>query len=47
MHAPRESYLKLAIRVLKYLKSNPGRGISIRKSDSLQLNAFVDADLGK
>lgn len=47
MHAPRESHLKYAIRVLKYLKTNPGRGISIKRSESLQLNAFVDADWGK
>ncbi|KAL4569586.1 hypothetical protein LXL04_025227 [Taraxacum kok-saghyz] len=47
MHAPRKSHVKLAMRVLRYLKLNPGKGISIIKSKSLKLIAYVDADWAK
>ncbi|KAI3520152.1 hypothetical protein L1887_09385 [Cichorium endivia] len=47
MHAPRKSHLKIAIRVLRYLKLCPGKGITICKSDSLELTAWSDADWAK
>ncbi|XP_071712573.1 uncharacterized mitochondrial protein AtMg00810-like [Rutidosis leptorrhynchoides] len=47
MHAPLQSHFNLALRVLRYLKGSPGRGVQFVKSDSFTLNAFCDADYGK
>lgn len=47
MHAPLVSHQKLAFHVLRYLKQSPGMGISINKSNSFELSAYVDADWGK
>ncbi|XP_071714853.1 uncharacterized mitochondrial protein AtMg00810-like [Rutidosis leptorrhynchoides] len=47
MHSPAPVHLKLAFRVLRYLKSCSGMGIHIIRSASLKLNGFVDADWGK
>ncbi|GKE74975.1 ribonuclease H-like domain-containing protein [Tanacetum coccineum] len=44
MHAPLQSHLKLAFRVLRYLKNVPGKGISFMKNKELNLNVFVDSD---
>ncbi|XP_071719288.1 uncharacterized protein [Rutidosis leptorrhynchoides] len=47
MHSPLECHLKLAFHVLRYLKQSPGRGVSIVKSTSFDLIAFVDTDWAK
>lgn len=47
MHAPRKSYLKVAIRVLRYLKLFLGKGVLISKSDELLLTAWADSDWAK
>ncbi|XP_024964221.1 uncharacterized protein LOC112504517 [Cynara cardunculus var. scolymus] len=47
MHSPRQSHLKLALRVLRYLKLSPGKGISFTKSINISLTAYVDANWGK
>lgn len=47
MHSPKKSHLRLAIRVLRYLKLNPGKGINIKRSENLNLSAYVDADWGR
>ncbi|XP_071728755.1 uncharacterized mitochondrial protein AtMg00810-like [Rutidosis leptorrhynchoides] len=48
MHAPAVSHLKIAFRVLKYLKGCPGKGISINKGmKNFDITAFVDSDWGK
>ncbi|KAI3521421.1 hypothetical protein L1887_10887 [Cichorium endivia] len=47
MHAPRKSHLKIAVRVLRYLKLCPGKGILMSKSDELVLTAWADADWAK
>ncbi|XP_071728540.1 uncharacterized mitochondrial protein AtMg00810-like [Rutidosis leptorrhynchoides] len=46
MHAPKVSHLKCALRVLRYLKSAPGKGICIRKGDDTDLMCYVDSDWG-
>ncbi|GJX39263.1 hypothetical protein Tco_0252566 [Tanacetum coccineum] len=41
------SHLKLAFRVLRYLKTAPGKGISFSKGTDLDLNVYVDSDWAK
>ncbi|GJW19214.1 putative RNA-directed DNA polymerase [Tanacetum coccineum] len=47
MHKPLKSHLKIAFKVLRYLKNNPGMGIHIVKQPKVSLEAFVDADWAK
>ncbi|XP_075515740.1 putative mitochondrial protein AtMg00240 [Primulina tabacum] len=44
MHAPKASHLDAAIRVVKYIKKNPGQGILFQPSTSLSLTAYCDSD---
>ena len=44
MHDPREPHLQVAYRVLHYLKGNPRKGILFKKSNTLALKAYTDAD---
>jgi hypothetical protein len=44
MHSPRESHMEAVYRILRYLKSAPGRGILFSKHDHLQVEAYTDAD---
>lgn len=37
-------YLKLAFRVLRYLKEAPCKGISFKRSDTCNKKVFVDSD---
>lgn len=47
MHKPRKSHLNTALRVLRYLKLSPGKGIRIEKSECYVIKAYVDADWAK
>ncbi|GJZ45556.1 retrovirus-related pol polyprotein from transposon TNT 1-94 [Tanacetum coccineum] len=47
MHSPLTSHLKLALRVLNYLKNASKKGIHISKTNSLMLMAYVDSDWAK
>ncbi|GKB09805.1 ribonuclease H-like domain-containing protein [Tanacetum coccineum] len=47
MHAPLQSLLKLAFKVLRYLKNAPGKGISFNKGNDLNLKVYVDSDWAK
>ncbi|GKE33806.1 hypothetical protein Tco_1453128, partial [Tanacetum coccineum] len=47
MHKPLRSHIKIALRVLRYLKSNPGKGVHIVKQPKSSLEVFVDADWAK
>ncbi|KAF5769258.1 putative soyasaponin III rhamnosyltransferase [Helianthus annuus] len=47
MHKPCVSHLKVALRLLRYLKLCPGQGLSFRKSDSFDITCFADSDWGK
>ncbi|KAJ0599026.1 putative RNA-directed DNA polymerase [Helianthus annuus] len=47
MHSPCQSHLDIALRLLRYLKLSPGKGISFNKSSDLKISGFVDSDWGK
>ncbi|GJR79346.1 ribonuclease H-like domain-containing protein [Tanacetum coccineum] len=47
MHKPLGSHLRIALRVLRYLKGNPGKGVHIVRQPKASLEAFVDADWAK
>lgn len=44
MQSPRQPHWNAAVRVLRYLKQNPGQGIFLRKPTSLQLAGYCDSD---
>ena len=44
MHDPRELHMQAVFRILRYLKSAPGKGILFSKNGHLQIEAFADAD---
>nr|XP_043629875.1 uncharacterized mitochondrial protein AtMg00810-like [Erigeron canadensis] len=44
MHAPMVEHFQLGLRVLRYLKNSPGKGLHIQSCKSLSLKAFVDSD---
>ena len=47
MHKPRKSHLAIAMRLLRYLKDCPGKGISVLKNNELKLTGFSDGDWAK
>lgn len=46
MHAPKESHLDAAIRVVRYIKTIPGQGLLLPAVGNGQLSAYCDADWG-
>ncbi|GKB53097.1 ribonuclease H-like domain-containing protein [Tanacetum coccineum] len=46
-HSPLKSHLKIAFKILRYLKSYPGLGIHFIKNSGMRLKAFSDADWAK
>nr|XP_043625611.1 uncharacterized mitochondrial protein AtMg00810-like [Erigeron canadensis] len=44
MHAPTQQHLIAGFRILRYLKSSPGNGLYIVKSETLNLRGYSDAD---
>ncbi|GJR13503.1 ribonuclease H-like domain-containing protein [Tanacetum coccineum] len=47
MHKPLRSHIKIDLKVLRYLKSNPGKCIHIVREPKASLEAFVDVDWAK
>ena len=45
MHNPGEQHLNAVMRILRYLKSAPGKGILFTKNEDCQsMDAYTDAD---
>ncbi|XP_019099636.1 PREDICTED: uncharacterized protein LOC109132470 [Camelina sativa] len=44
MQKPREDHWEAALRVVKYLKNNPGQGILLRAAGSFQFTGWCDSD---
>nr|XP_016452318.1 PREDICTED: uncharacterized protein LOC107776883 [Nicotiana tabacum] len=44
MQSPRDSHLKVAMHMLRYLKGDPGLGIFLSNSADYRLRAFCDSD---
>ncbi|GKA35818.1 ribonuclease H-like domain-containing protein [Tanacetum coccineum] len=47
MHSLMQSHMRLVFRVLRYLKREPGLGITFKESDNNNLKVFVDSDWAK
>ncbi|KAK3037908.1 hypothetical protein RJ639_031799 [Escallonia herrerae] len=46
MHEPRKPHWNAAIRILKYIKGNPGQGLLFPSTNNLALKAFCDSNWG-
>ncbi|GJU66616.1 retrovirus-related pol polyprotein from transposon RE1 [Tanacetum coccineum] len=44
MHAPSKVYMKAVYRILKYLKSSPGKGLFFGKNQNHQVCGYTNAD---
>lgn len=44
MQQPREEHWQAALRVVRYLKGQPGQGILLRRDNDLRLYAWCDSD---
>ncbi|XP_031273591.1 uncharacterized protein LOC116132056 [Pistacia vera] len=42
MHSPKEDHMNAVIRILRYLKSSPGKGIMFTKGSSLDIKRYTD-----
>jgi hypothetical protein len=44
MHNPSESHMEAVLRILRYLKSSPGKGLMFSKHNHLEVSGYTDAD---
>ncbi|KAE8696688.1 hypothetical protein F3Y22_tig00110652pilonHSYRG00101 [Hibiscus syriacus] len=44
MQQPKESHLHSTLRIVRYIKGNPGQGILMDSNDSCELRAYCDSD---
>ncbi|XP_074271153.1 uncharacterized protein LOC141595079 [Silene latifolia] len=47
VQAPRKEHLEAALRVVRYLKGDPGKGIVMSKDSVMQLNGYSDSDYAR
>jgi hypothetical protein len=44
MHDPRTHHMDAVVRIIRYLKGNPGRGLLYKSNGNLQVECYTDAD---
>ncbi|GJR73216.1 uncharacterized mitochondrial protein-like protein [Tanacetum coccineum] len=44
MYSPLASHIKMAFRVLKYLKGSPGCGVKVNKTENFGVKVYTDSD---
>ena len=44
MHSPSEDHMNAVLRILRYLKSAPGKGLMFSKHGHLNIDGYSDAD---
>jgi hypothetical protein len=44
MHQPSKDHMEAVIRILRYLKSSPGKGLMFAKNNHLKVNGYTNAD---
>ncbi|KAM1012004.1 hypothetical protein ACFX2C_047285 [Malus domestica] len=44
MHDPREQHMNAVMRILRYLKGSPGKGILFKRNNHLRVEGYTDAD---
>ncbi|KAM0019556.1 putative RNA-directed DNA polymerase [Helianthus debilis subsp. tardiflorus] len=47
MHAPNSGHLEIALRLLKYLKLSPGKGVMFKRANEFSVKGYVDSDWAK
>lgn len=43
MNNPTKRHMKVAYRILQYLKKSPSRGVYFKKTSSREVEVFIDA----
>uniref|UniRef100_A0A3Q7EXU2 Reverse transcriptase Ty1/copia-type domain-containing protein n=1 Tax=Solanum lycopersicum TaxID=4081 RepID=A0A3Q7EXU2_SOLLC len=46
LHQPKQSHLNVALRIVRYIKSQAGQGVLLSSKSSKQLKVYCDADWG-
>ena len=44
IHAPSEDHMEVLYKIMRYLKSSPGKGLFFAKNQSKRVSGFTDAD---
>lgn len=44
MHSPSEEHMNAVVRILRYLKSAPGKGLLFTKNNHLNIEGYTDSD---
>jgi len=47
MHCPSEDHMNAVIRILRYLKFSPGKGLMFTRNNHLWVEAYTNADLAE
>ena len=44
MHNPQEEHMEAAMRIVRYLKGSPDRGVTFRSTGNLEIQGYTNAD---
>ena len=47
MQAPYEEHMEVVNKILRYLKTTPGKGLMFRKTDKKTVEAYTNSDLAE